>query len=80
MATVAAQRTVDPKNAAILAEARYLSGDGSFGSAYVQEDGVEFKEETDASGDRKGQYSYTGEQIEAFSSLGMKIFKEPICK
>jgi len=51
-------RYVDPKNAAILAEARYLSGDGSFGSAYVQEDGVEFKEETAANGDRKGQYSY----------------------
>jgi len=35
-----------------------LSGDGSFGSAYVQDDGVEFKEETDLNGDRKGQYSY----------------------
>ena len=59
-------RAVDSKNAAILQEARYLSGDGSFGSAYVQDDGSEFKEETDAEGTRKGQYSYvdpTGKKI-----------------
>jgi hypothetical protein len=49
---------VDPRNAAILQEARYLSGDGSAGAAYVQEDGIEFKEETDIDGNRKGQYSY----------------------
>lgn len=56
--TAGQHRSVDPRNAAILQEARYLSGDGSFGSAYVQEDGVEFKEETDNAGTRKGQYSY----------------------
>lgn len=48
----------DPKIAAILQEARYLSGNGAFGAAYQQEDGIDFKEETDANGDRKGSYSY----------------------
>jgi len=61
VAAVAGQRYVDPKQAAILQEARYLSGDGSFGSAYNQEDGTQFKEETDASGNRRGQYSYIGD-------------------
>ncbi len=58
IALAAAQYRGEPKNAAILQEARYLSGDGSFGSAYSTDDGSEFKEETDASGNRKGQYSY----------------------
>lgn len=48
----------DPKTAAILSEQRYLSGDGKFGSAYDQEDGTNFKEETDADGNRRGSYSY----------------------
>lgn len=39
-------------------EQRYLSGDGKFGAAYVQEDGTDFKEETDADGTRRGSYSY----------------------
>ncbi|XP_046406772.1 extensin-like [Ischnura elegans] len=50
----------NPREAAILSEARYLSGDGTFGAAYVQEDGVEFKEESDGDGNRRGQYSYVG--------------------
>ncbi|XP_058127510.1 cuticle protein 16.8 [Anopheles ziemanni] len=48
----------DPKTAAILSEQRYLSGDGKFGAAYTQEDGTDFKEETDADGNRRGSYSY----------------------
>ncbi|XP_055608229.1 cuticle protein 2 [Uranotaenia lowii] len=48
----------DPKTAAILSEQRYLSGDGKFGAAYDQEDGTNFKEETDADGTRRGSYSY----------------------
>lgn len=53
------QRYVDdPRIAAILSEQRYLSGDGTFGAAYTQEDGVDFKEESDAAGNRKGSYSY----------------------
>lgn len=48
----------DPKTAAILNEQRYLSGDGTFGAQYSQEDGVQFKEESDAAGNRIGTYSY----------------------
>ena len=53
-----AQFNRDPKTAAILTEQRYLSGDGKFGAAYTQEDGTDFKEETDADGTRRGSYSY----------------------
>lgn len=48
----------DPRTAAIVQEARYLSGNGAFGAAYQQEDGINFKEETDADGNRRGSYSY----------------------
>lgn len=48
----------DPRTAAIISEQRYLSGDGKFGAAYTQEDGTDFKEETDADGTRRGSYSY----------------------
>lgn len=48
----------DPKTAAIISEQRYLAGDGKFGAAYTQEDGINFKEETDADGTRHGSYSY----------------------
>lgn len=47
-----------PRNAAILSDSRYLSGDGTFGASYKQEDGVEFKEESDEFGNRRGSYSY----------------------
>ncbi|XP_054269753.1 uncharacterized protein LOC128991056 [Macrosteles quadrilineatus] len=58
MALCRAQQYVDPKTAAILKEERYLSVDGKFGAAYQQEDGVQFKEESDADGTRRGSYSY----------------------
>jgi hypothetical protein len=48
----------DPKTAQILTEERYQQGDGKFGAAYTQEDGTDFKEETDADGTRRGSYSY----------------------
>jgi len=48
----------DPKNVAILTDSRYLSGDGKFGASYTQEDGVQFKEESDPDGTRRGSYSY----------------------
>lgn len=51
---VAAQQN----GAAILTDARYLSNNGEFGAAYTQGDGVEFKEEADAEGNRRGSYSY----------------------
>lgn len=44
--------------AAIIKESRYLSTGGQFGSSYSQEDGVEFNEEADSEGNRKGSYTY----------------------
>merc|ERR1712117_5929 len=58
LACAAAGQFVDPKNAKILKEQRFNAGDGRFGSAYAQEDGVVFREETGAAGERVGQYSY----------------------
>ncbi|KAK4881667.1 hypothetical protein RN001_004986 [Aquatica leii] len=57
-ATFGQQHYGDPRNAAILSEQRYLSGDGSFGAQYSQEDGVQFKEESLPDGSRRGSYSY----------------------
>lgn len=48
----------NPQTAAIISEQRYQTGDGQFGAAYTQEDGTDFKEETDADGTRHGSYSY----------------------
>lgn len=81
----------DPKTAAILSEQRYLQGDGKFGAAYTQEDGINFKEETDADGTRRGSYSYidpSGEKktvsytagkhgyVEVFYSFQNSVFKK----
>jgi len=49
---------IEPKNAKILKEQRFNTGDGRFGSAFAQEDGVVFREETTIDGERIGQYSY----------------------
>lgn len=46
------------QTAAILSEQRYLTGDGEFGASYSQEDGINFKEESDSEGTRHGSYSY----------------------
>uniref|UniRef100_R4FN96 Putative cuticular protein n=1 Tax=Rhodnius prolixus TaxID=13249 RepID=R4FN96_RHOPR len=56
--TVAQYQQGDPRNAAILTDSRYLNGDGKFGASYTQEDGVQFKEESDPDGTRRGTYSY----------------------
>merc|ERR1711892_33333 len=42
----------------ILKEQRFNAGDGRHGSAFAQEDGTVFREETTADGERIGQYSY----------------------
>lgn len=57
-ASAMAQYNRDPKTAAIISEERYQSGNGQFGAAYTQEDGIDFKEETDEQGNRRGSYSY----------------------
>merc|ERR1712180_464416 len=74
----AAGQYVDPKNAKILKEQRFNAGDGRFGSAYAQEDGVVFREETGAGGERVGQYSYIdndGKTITVRYSAGKDGFK-----
>jgi len=58
LAGLAAAQFVDPKDAKILKEQRFNAGDGRFGSAFAQEDGVVFREETSLDGERIGQYSY----------------------
>lgn len=69
---------VDPSSAKILKEQRFNAGDGRFGSAYAQEDGVIFREETGLDGERLGQYSYidnTGKTISVKYSAGKDGFK-----
>merc|ERR1712226_1140538 len=47
----------DSSLARILQEQRFNMGDGKFGAAYAQEDGVAFKEESSGNNERIGQYS-----------------------
>lgn len=47
----------DPRLTNILTDQRYLEG-SKFGAAYTQDDGTDFKEETDADGTRHGRYAY----------------------
>lgn len=64
--------------AAILSDTRYLAGDGTFGAAYSQEDGVEFKEESDVEGNRRGSYSYvdpTGQRRTVTYTAGKNGFQ-----
>lgn len=66
------------KDAAILEEARYLAVNGQFGSTYKQDDGVEFKEESDGQGNRKGSYSYidpTGQRRTVTYTAGKDGFR-----
>lgn len=68
----------DSKLAAILTEQRYLQTDGKFGASYKQEDGVEFKEESDADGTRHGSYSYvdpTGQRRTVSYTAGKNGFQ-----
>merc|ERR1712223_1448796 len=61
LAAAACGQSLDAKNAKILKEQRFDTGDGRFGSAFAQEDGTVFREETTADGERIGQYSYIDE-------------------
>ena len=67
MATLALSQNIDPKDAKILKEQRFNTGDGRSGSAFATEDGKIFKEETDAEGNRVGQYSYIGDDGQVFT-------------
>merc|ERR1711971_226359 len=61
LAAAACGQSLDAKDAKILKEQRFDAGDGRFGSAFAQEDGTMFREETTADGERIGQYSYIDE-------------------
>ena len=53
-------------------------GDGKFGSAFTQEDGHAFKEESSGNNERIGQYSYiddTGKTITVKYSAGVNGFR-----
>merc|ERR1712082_169586 len=58
IAATACGQLASPKDAKILKEQRFNAGDGRFGSAFAQEDGTVYREETTADGERVGQYSY----------------------
>merc|ERR1711887_50024 len=75
---VSMSQYVDPAQAKILKEQRFNAGDGRFDSAYAQEDGVVFREEAGANGERTGQYSYVdqaGKTITVRYSAGVDGFK-----
>jgi len=64
--------------ARILQEQRFNMGDGKFGSAFAQEDGHAFKEESSGNNERIGQYSYiddTGKTITVKYSAGVNGFR-----
>jgi len=60
-------QNIDPKDAKILKEQRFNAGDGRTGSAFATEDGQLFREETDAQGNRIGEYSYIGDNGKVFT-------------
>merc|ERR1712244_167512 len=67
----------DPSLARILQEQRFNMGDGKFGAAFAQEDGVAFKEESAGNNERIGQYSYideNGKTITVKYSAGVNGF------
>lgn len=71
-------QNVDPKDAKILKEQRFNAGDGRAGSAFATEDGLIFREETDAKGNRIGQYSYIGADGQTYTvkySAGVDGFR-----
>merc|ERR1712086_681666 len=70
--------TGDSSLARILQEQRFNMGDGKFGSAFAQEDGHAFKEESSGNNERIGQYSYiddTGKTITVKYSAGVNGFR-----
>merc|ERR1712223_1475828 len=67
LAAAACGQSLEAKDAKILKEQRFDTGDGRFGSAFAQEDGTVFREETTADGERIGQYSYIDENGETIT-------------
>merc|ERR1712158_284342 len=67
VASMCLGQTVLDKDAKILKEQRFNAGDGRSGAAFATENGQIFREETDANGNRIGQYSYIGDNGEVFT-------------
>jgi hypothetical protein len=67
VAGAATAQNVDPKQAKILKEQRFNVGDGRAGAAFASEDGTIFREETQADGNRIGQYSYIGDDGQTYT-------------
>merc|ERR1712038_1736239 len=68
----------DSSNARILQEQRFNAGAGKFGSAFAQEDGVVYREESVGNNERTGQYSYIGDDGKTYTvkySAGVNGFR-----
>lgn len=61
------QQITDERDAKTLREQRFNNGDGRAGSAFATENQINFREETDANGNRLGQYSYLGDDGKVFT-------------
>lgn len=72
------QNFADPSLAKILQEQRFNAGAGKFGSAFAQEDGVVYREESVGNNERVGQYSYIGDDGKTYTvkySAGVNGFR-----
>merc|ERR1711971_14408 len=68
----------DPSMARILQEQRLNAGAGKFGSAFAQEDGVVYREESVGNNERTGKYSYIGDDGKTYTvkySAGVNGFR-----
>ena len=77
-AFAAPQFAGDSSNARILQEQRFNAGAGKFGSAFAQEDGVVYREESGGNNERIGQYSYIGDDGKTYTvkySAGINGFR-----
>ena len=64
---LAQPQLTDPSLARILQEQRFNAGAGKFGSAFAQEDGVVYREESVGDNERIGQYSYIGDDGKTYT-------------
>merc|ERR1711892_1655939 len=77
-ALAAPQFTGDSSNARILQEQRFNAGAGKFGSAFAQEDGVVYREESAGNNEGIGQYSYIWDDGKTYTvkySAGVNGFR-----
>ena len=75
---LAQPQLADPSLARILQEQRFNAGADKFGSAFAQEDGVVYREESTGNNERIGQYSYIGDDGKTYTvkySAGVNGFR-----